>query len=240
MSKIEAIIAHPARRLIIASFAVSLPINIVAGAIIQDPLPAVGLVPLGVAAFLAALFLRVVRANEFDAPQKKRGISTVAVALASDALAVAGLLIVLCLTWNRCLLSNRYGRVGRWYPGWDSRRHTRRIFLVGYATAPMLVNLFAHFYLILLGLYHGLEVQKRIDRHIGKQPNTCPHCHEDLEPSYAPYFSFARDGYQPIAIRDGENYRDEEQPTTGLIDPANDLPDAQDSSKGKVVEAGQA
>ncbi|KAI9147456.1 hypothetical protein HJFPF1_12477 [Paramyrothecium foliicola] len=217
MSGTNLVVNHSLRRAILVSFLVALPLNIVAAALHNMPLPAVGLIPLGLSNILSGLLLGLSRLHNSEESNKKRGRTVALVTFINDVLAIIGLLVVLILTWNRYNCS-----------GWGyCYSSDGDIFLIAYATVPMLASLFFHTYLALVMLYHSLGVPL-----IWNKPSECPHCHEAIQPSYAPHFSFARGAYEPSPVREEDRFRDDEGEVT-LLDPAGDLADSQQATTSK-------
>jgi hypothetical protein len=230
-------LSHSLRQAVMVSFAVALPLNLIASPVLRDPLPAVGLVPMLLPILLAPVLRRlshVERHGRDGNGTKSAGYLAAFLAVVNDAVAAIGLLVVLVITWVH-VNHNRW-----WY---DSKQ----IFLISYATAPMIASMFAHIYLALFTMCGGTDVLGLIARAFARRPAACPHCHEDLQPAYSRYFSFAREragGYRPIQVRDAEEFRDEEEAAVGLLNPAEDntgeVPKGMmGKGKGKGVEVEQ-
>ena len=212
---------HPLRWLLVISFVVALPVNIAAAAILREPLPAVGLVPLGLSASLSILILGLSKLDTSDSNKNRHDRATTFVAFTTDVLSIAGFLAVLILTWSPY----------KWH-GWYI--NNGRIFLIAYATTPMIFSLFGHFYLALHMIFHIFDVRTRIAHYFNGKPAACPHCHEQIHSSHVPYFSFAREGYQPVGVREEDRFCDDA--ADALLDPANDTRDSHEVIKGKDKE----
>jgi multisubunit Na+/H+ antiporter MnhB subunit len=207
---LSAIILHPARRLLVPSFIVALPLCIV-GSVCRGghALPGIALVPLGLTALLTILVNIVYRPDSSNAVKERDYRPAAVMVFFCDILSVVALLVMLVLC---------YTTVNRSYHYWLSTSET---WVVSYATVPMLFNFFVQLYLALLMSLDLFGLWGLMGRLFPGPRTTCPHCHETLQPSYAPHFSFARDGSQPVQTRDADRFHDDDT-TAALLDPSND------------------
>jgi hypothetical protein len=134
------IVTHPLRFFLLASQIIALPINFVASTALYDPLPIVGLLPLGFSALSSLLLVVFPRYVLADRAQSLAATpSSAATAFAIDLFCSTALVIVLVLIWQytfKHLL-------------WNSSTMT----LVVYTAVPMLFSLLAHALLAVLMLY---------------------------------------------------------------------------------------